>query len=258
MTSVPVTPYEERLESIIGLERSIGLHRLVTKQGVSIQSVKSYCHESRWDIVTNVRKLMEDDRQKLHFVLYGIVRQRGTGEVIAYQRPTKGGESRVAGKFSVGIGGHPKGSDFLYDSNGVLNTWETLNNAAWRELWEEIFFSRSHGEFTRLTMDELKEVSNIYFHGFLMDQTEDVGMTHLGVFFTLWVEDDILIDAGEDAIMRPHWATVEKLLEKIKDGELDFENWSRFALQHMHDHPRDVAPTQIPPNNRDYSTLIDK
>jgi len=258
MPLIEALPYEERLEMILGLDRDTALHHLIAKQGVAIQNVEGYCHNLRFAHVSMPRVKMEADRLKLHFVQYGLVRQRRSGMLLSYKRPLKGGELRIAGSDSVGVGGHVDGIDYCVDPRGVLSLYATLNTTAWREYWEEIAFSYTHGGSVRWTQAELMERSELFFHGFVIDRTEDVGMTHLGVFTTLWVDDDVLIDSGEDAVIDPHWITVEDALEKHANGEYKYENWSKFLLQHVHDHPRSVAPINVAETHRSYSFLQPK
>ena len=68
---------------------------------------------------------------------YTVVRQE-TGEILLMRRLNKGGESRLHGKLSIGVGGHINPEDAVSDGDA-----NPLIGGTWRELSEEIVIEGS-------------------------------------------------------------------------------------------------------------------
>jgi predicted NUDIX family phosphoesterase len=112
--------------------------------------------------------------------------------VFAFRRPTKGGDSRLAGRGSVGIGGHVNPVDDM-PKIVVTDAPPQWGAAAWalthclrREIREEV----------RL------EVEEQVLAGLLYDGRDDVGQRHLGLVCTAMVDPSQL---------RPDRAEVEPM-----------------------------------------------
>jgi predicted NUDIX family phosphoesterase len=162
----------------------------------------------------------------LQVVVYALI--TNAGKVFAYRRPAKGGERRLAGRCSIGIGGHvnpvPAWSG---DDTGIL-----LN--LYREVREEIGV----------------EGMSVRLAGLLWDDRDDIGKRHLGLVYLV----DVL-DAGR---VRPQTAEVEPL-GWFSPDELhgasrasgagiasDWEGWSGLLVPHVEAilaPPRDEAKT---------------
>ena len=83
-------------------------------------------------------------------------------DVFATRRLKKGGESRLHGLMSLGVGGHINEID---DKNG-----DWLMNCLRREIEEEV---------------ALEDFGTLTLRGLINDNGNDVGSVHLGFFFTL-------------------------------------------------------------------------
>jgi len=93
------------------------------------------------------RPMLEDDTSFVQFIPYVLVRH-GT-RLLAYVREESGGEARLHGKFSVGVGGHIDLPDVIVDETLIMEKGKevpanridiarTLVRSAVREISEEI------------------------------------------------------------------------------------------------------------------------
>lgn len=125
------------------------------------------------------------------------------GEVFATTRLNKGGETRLHGKISLGVGGH---------MNEIDREGDWLMHALRREVDEEIALDN----FGTLTL-----------RGLIVDNENEVGRVHLGVFFTLTT-------TGEAAVRE-----TEKLeggfvkISELNRQDERLEGWSRIAAKEL-------------------------
>lgn len=121
--------------------------------------------------------------------------------VFVTSRLNKGGESRLHGKLSVGVGGHINPTD---------DTDDLLMSGLWREIHEEVFIDE-HGELVSC--------------GFINDDSNSVGSVHLGACFKLSVKGDVSVRETEK--LEGFWMTVPEL-----KAEYDrMETWTQIALE---------------------------
>ena len=80
-------------------------------------------------------------------------------EILVYKRLSGGGESRLHGQSSIGVGGH------MNDVIGANSVNEVLRVNAQRELEEEVGLLESNSQ-------------NLEYIGFINDDTNDVGKVH--------------------------------------------------------------------------------
>lgn len=126
-----------------------------------------------------------------------------------YQRGSGVGEGRLAGRLSLGIGGHINTEDA--DRNHL--TIETYNNALLREREEELI---------------CKDNFITSFAGWINDDSDLVGQVHLGAVHCCEVHDEKSLkirEHGEDIHSCGWWQA-----HKIKDQKQKFEKWSLLAL----------------------------
>lgn len=147
---------------------------------------------------------MEEDPSYKQLISYCIL-ENEHGEVLVYERLTGGGESRLHGLSSIGIGGHMNQLDDT-DIEGVL-----LQNAA-RELEEEV---------------GVKDVNpqNLNLIGFINDDDNEVGRVHIGLVFKLKVKQDEVY-VNETDTLKIEWKKENTLM---KDAE--YESWSRIIIE---------------------------
>lgn len=95
-------------------------------------------------------------------------------EIFATRRLKKGGESRLHGLISLGVGGH------INEVDRDHGAW--LMNCLRREIEEEI---------------ELEDFGALTLRGLINDNGNDVGSVHLGFFFTLLTSGEVSVRETE-------------------------------------------------------------
>lgn len=123
-------------------------------------------------------------------------------EVFALTRLKKGGESRLHGLISLGVGGHINPGD---DERR-----EALMNGLKREVSEEV---------------AVEKALNLTPRGVINDDSNSVGSVHLGFFFTMEVEGEVSVRETEK--LSGQWMSREELC-KLTDR---METWSQIVLE---------------------------
>jgi predicted NUDIX family phosphoesterase len=155
------------------------------------------------------RSEVEHDPSYKQVVPYVVVR-RGV-EVLMYRRSPAGGEDRLHGAWSIGIGGHVETRDISPVS--PKDHRHAIWQAAAREVYEETGLVSYRMPGLRLWVD-----------GVVNDEETDVGRCHVGIVY----EGEIL--GGAEVKYGPELHSAAFLLpERIEAGQL--ENWSRFVLE---------------------------
>ena len=125
-------------------------------------------------------------------------------EVFATRRLNKGGESRLHGRMSLGVGGH------INEVDRDHGAW--LMNCLRREIEEEIDIA----DFGELTL-----------RGLINDDSNAVGSVHLGFFFTLTTSGDVFVRETEK--LEGGFVPIASLR-----GELDgMETWSQIVTPEL-------------------------
>lgn len=159
--------------------------------------------EEIFDIIKNEYEFMprpeaEERPDFKQIIPYVILLQND--KVFVTRRLNKGGEARLHGKISIGIGGH---------INPVDEQGDLLMQGLWREIHEEVSLDK-HGELVSC--------------GFINDDSNSVGSVHLGACFKLNVEGDVFVREIEK--LEGLWMTVPELKENY-----DYmETWTQIAL----------------------------
>jgi predicted NUDIX family phosphoesterase len=117
---------------------------------------------------------------------------------LVFERGKTGGESRLVGRLSLGIGGHLGCTELNYE-DGLM-----------RELEEEL--SKLHVTSSKLI-------------GFLNDDSDEVGKVHFGVVHLFFINGKV--KALEECIKNPQFLTAEEVKKRI----VDFENWSQILIR---------------------------
>lgn len=155
------------------------------------------------------RALIEKDPSFQHFIPY-IVLINERNEVFVYSRGAGGGESRLHGNLSIGLGGHV--DEAPAEGQTLL---ELLELEGARELKEEAGLELPY---------------TMQFSKLLIDHTNDVGLVHLGLLAICPVDSQVVLQLDEVGIVeRGEWLTVEQL--KAEDIHSRLENWSQMALE---------------------------
>ena len=126
------------------------------------------------------------------------------GEVFATRRLPKGGESRLHGRLSLGVGGHINETD-RKDGDWLLNCLR-------REIEEEI---------------DIADFGTLTLRGLINDGSDAVGSVHLGFFFTLTTGGDVSVRETEK--LSGGFLPIASLAERLEE----MESWSRFAAPEL-------------------------
>lgn len=150
---------------------------------------------------------MEEDPSYKQLISYCLL-ENEHGEILVYERLSGGGEARLHGQSSTGVGGH------MNDVPGAESINEVLRVNAQRELEEEVGLSEQDSQ-------------NMEYIGFINDDNNEVGKVHIGVVFKITVSTND-VEAKETDTLRIKW--VEKGNIESYD---DFETWSALILQDL-------------------------
>jgi predicted NUDIX family phosphoesterase len=131
-------------------------------------------------------------------------------KVLLMRRRAKGGESRLFGKLTIGVGGHVNPQD--RDPRAGL-----VVAAARREIAEEL---------------ELPEPYELRLVGFLNDDSNPVGAVHVGLIHVVTAPS--LVRVREEEVLEGSLVDPEELRARLSRGE-DFETWSSMLLAHIHE-----------------------
>lgn len=159
------------------------------------------------------RKWAEKDSSFKQIIPYTLVTD---GEsVLCLRRLDKGGEPRLHGKLSIGVGGHINPPD--RDAAPRYGD-DIVAAAAWRELEEEIHIPRQA---------DLKIV------GLVNDESNPVGSVHLGVVHVARVKDPQNVKVREADQLEGCFLSVEKIMEAAADPDSRMETWSSLVAERL-------------------------
>lgn len=125
------------------------------------------------------------------------------GEIFATRRLNKGGEARLHGKLSVGIGGHINPVDETDREKVLLRGLE-------RELTEEV---------------RIEKAGKLVPRGVINDDSNAVGSVHLGLCFTMAVEGEVSVRETEK--LSGAFLTLPALRAQWDD----METWTQIAIK---------------------------
>ncbi|MBN1947196.1 MAG: hypothetical protein JW797_16110 [Bradymonadales bacterium] len=148
------------------------------------------------------RDQVEQDPQRKQIIPYGVVTREEL--VFAMERLTGGGERRLWGKVSLGVGGHINPGDSSPDGS--------IRTAFERELHEELI---------------IRGIQSVFPCGFLNDDSQPVGSVHLGVVYLVKLTPHGCAEVREADALRGGFvacADLDPLQERM-------ESWSAFVLQ---------------------------
>ena len=141
-------------------------------------------------------------------ISYAIIRNT-EGKIFAYQRGdkrTEAHETRLAGKWACGIGGHIEKEDEAGD---------ILADSLIRELEEEITL---HGNI--LSVNPI---------GYINSEKDDVSKVHIGVLYV--IDTDSKTAEGSEEVVNEWFYTPEELHEMMKNPDTIWEEWTKIALK---------------------------
>jgi predicted NUDIX family phosphoesterase len=149
------------------------------------------------------RPMAESD-EKFRQVIPYIVLQCGDS-VACYRRAATGGEKRLHGLLSIGLGGHISLSDVVL-SDGLIDIHETIRRAAERELEEEVLIAPVVAK---------RSVGVIY------DDSDAVSRVHIGLV-QIWTVAEPVVFPADDDVAECLWVAIRDLPRL----QHEMEGWS--------------------------------
>jgi predicted NUDIX family phosphoesterase len=192
-------------ERVLCFERKL-LEDLGVFQGISLD-VEKYLPvvTASSNIVYRNRSEAELDKHYKQLIPYVLV--ICDGKILRYRRGKGGGEKRLHGLYSVGVGGHISEED-----NGLFSNAVGYHESMRRELMEEVAIEGAK-EFTVALIN---------------DDSTEVGYVHFGVVHILIVDNEN-VAGNRSGIVAPEFVPIA---DAIKDAA-EYESWSRFCLEHL-------------------------
>lgn len=187
------------MENVLTVERSL-IADLLPEKGITEKNCNQLVDIIISEHSFTPRPEAENDPSKKQIIPY-VTLCRGE-EVFYTRRLKKGGEARLHGLISLGIGGHINN-----ESDG--DSGDVLARGLARELEEEVFIER----FGTLTP-----------RGIINDDTNEVGSVHLGLFYTLEVSGEVSV--REKDKLEGFWAKRSEL-PALRE---EMETWSQFVV----------------------------
>lgn len=174
-----------------------------------LKVVSSFIKEVLWssDKLSFVDRGPAEKNPELKQLIPYMVLRKGD-RVFCYKRTKKGGEKRLHDLRSVGVGGH------INPIDGQACNGETFWNGLERELAEEV----------GLTNDYTQNIL-----GLLYDNTNEVGLVHLGIITEILVGDKAELSFKDQALSEGDFEEA-KTLKKYVD---EFENWSKLVINNV-------------------------
>jgi predicted NUDIX family phosphoesterase len=156
------------------------------------------------------RPRLEQDEAYRQLVSYVVFRHANS--VLTYRRAPKGGESRLHGLLSIGVGGHVNISD-VASTGGHIEILPTLQRACQRELAEEL---------------ECGVMLNIETIGIIKESANAVSRVHLGVVV------ECQLETPHVKILDPGLSDARFVsLEELTQLTTQLETWSAALVAHL-------------------------
>ncbi|HEY3861899.1 MAG TPA: hypothetical protein VGO59_08430 [Verrucomicrobiae bacterium] len=192
-------------ERVLCFERKL-LDDLGLFQGLSLD-VKKYLPvlTSPSNLVYLNRGEAENDKRFKQLIPYVLL--VCGGKILRYRRGKGGGESRLHGLYSVGIGGHISEED-----HGLFSSDRGYQDGMRRELMEEVGV----------------DVANQPALAAINDDSTDVGQVHFGVVHVARVPDES-VASRRIGIVSPEFIPMAGVAKETAA----YETWSRFCLERL-------------------------
>jgi len=139
------------------------------------------------------------------------------GHILLLRRLQSGGEARLHGKLSIGVGGHinPEELEGTGQASAGRRPADLLQAGSLREIHEELAVE---GEI---------DVTSI---GILNDDSNPVGAVHVGLVQLVRVTGDVSI--REEDTLEGRFVELEELRSQLSEGA-NFETWSTILVERL-------------------------
>ena len=168
------------------------------------------------------RSTCETDQSLLQIIPYITLYDKTTKDLFIYSRGKGSGEQRLAGKCSIGLGGH------MELENADMSLTEIIVTEAVRELEEEIGLEPTE-ELHKVLRDKLVS-GNV---GMMYNSRTEVDRVHLAIAFFVAVDaKDIMSKPHEaDVITRGQWMSIADIGRAVKAETFEVEHWTRMVME---------------------------
>ena len=157
----------------------------------------------------------------LHLIPYITVVDKSSGEIFVYSRGKAGGESRLHGNCSIGLGGHME--EALTETYTIK---DAIVECIARELEEEVGLKPTLE--AKQTYRHNLETNNF---NIIYDPSNDVGKVHLGLTMFVVVDREEFGEVEHGVIERGQWMKTEDLINANENMGVTLENWSLIVLE---------------------------
>ncbi|NLV85708.1 MAG: NUDIX domain-containing protein [Clostridiales bacterium] len=186
------------MENVLTVRRTL-IEKHLPAKGISTENSGAVVDIINDNFEFIPRESAENDPNYKQIIPYVVICRKD--EVFVMRRLKKGGESRLHGLLSLGVGGHINSE---YDLGGNV-----LENGMRREINEEVFIEKS-GELTA--------------RGLINDDQNEVGRVHLGLFFTMETQGEVSVRETEK--LEGFWVKRHELPQM----EASMETWSQLVI----------------------------
>ncbi len=187
------------MEQVLAVRTAL-LAAYIHENGIITTDCDRITEQIRQNAVFLPRPVAEADPTYKQIISYVVIR-RGT-EVFSTRRLKQGGEARLHGLISLGIGGH---------INPIDTCGDILEHGMRRELEEEVALSA--------------EPCSLKPIGFINDDGNEVGKVHLGMLSVLDVPPHCAVTVRETEKLLGRWLSIAALPSLAPE----METWSQIA-----------------------------
>lgn len=156
-------------------------------------------------------------RQLIPYTVLTQVGEDGVQRYLPYQRMQGVGEARLAGKVSVGFGGHIDLASVVFTDRSVVDLDATIHSSTERELIEEL----------RVVGDGPLAIGAQYTHHFIVSSATGVDCVHAGIVMAAQVPVGVVLECAEKELQMLPAMTAQELLA----SDFELESWTRQYLR---------------------------
>lgn len=171
------------------------------------------------------RSTCETDDSVIQILPYMVIKDSVTGKYFSYRRGSKGGEARLKGKCSIGLGGHLEELPFFNTYKVVAST---VAMGALRELNEEVGIDLTFKNFYDLEEQLLLEKFSLIY-----STRDNVDKYHLCMLIQLEFDARELTKLEDGVIQDIAWLSKEELGDAHWNFSRYLEGWSDIALTYL-------------------------
>lgn len=227
-----ITNTRSKPQFIVAVDNAYFEENVNFREGVTLYPIARFLFEAQPFLAIREREWLEKNPSYRQLIPYTVITvTTGDSERLywSYQRMSGVGEQRLAGKVSVGFGGHIDLGSVVFTNDSVLDLDATIRLSCDREIEEEV---RAQGEVVPLYSESKRHATTAaltapeYDNRFILHH-EGVHAVHAGIVMTMDVSRDLKLSCAEEELQMLKPMTAWELL----NGNYDLELWTRSYLQ---------------------------